>query len=316
MTFLLLSLTLSACKPDVPKAPGLPSNLNTQLTVTNGEVHVLATADSVNFYTVTFYDNNDTITVETQDGEATHIFNTSGTYKIRTRAHSLQTAFIEKTEEVLIEIATGNTGAPTTGFISPLTYPNYTLVWQDEFNGASLSSDWTYDIGTGSWGWGNNELQYCKQENAVVSDGILTITAKNENFNTSNYTSSRIKTQGIKSWKFGRVDVRCASIRTRYLACHLDARRQHYYNRLAIVWRNRHHGAHRWRRRQRSHHTRHRTLEQRWRSCAIRRQQNASIRKVCRFLPRLFNNLGCQLYSLVARQRRVSFCRYQPSRNG
>ena len=36
MTFLLLSLTLSACKPDVPKAPGLPSNLNTQLTVTNG----------------------------------------------------------------------------------------------------------------------------------------------------------------------------------------------------------------------------------------------------------------------------------------
>ena len=63
MTFLLLSFTLSACKPDVPKAPGLPSNLNTQLTVTNGEVHVLATADSVNFYTVTFYDNNDTITV-------------------------------------------------------------------------------------------------------------------------------------------------------------------------------------------------------------------------------------------------------------
>ena len=95
MTFLLLSLTLLACEPDAPIAPGLPSNLNTQLTITNGEVHVLATADSVNFYTVTFYDNNDTITVETQDGEATHIFNTSGTYKIRTRAHSLQTAFIE-----------------------------------------------------------------------------------------------------------------------------------------------------------------------------------------------------------------------------
>ena len=44
----------------------------------------------------------------------------------------------------------------------------------------------------------------------MVSYGILTITAKNENFNTSNYTSSRIKTQGIKSWKFGRVDVRAA----------------------------------------------------------------------------------------------------------
>ena len=210
MTFLLLSLTLLACDPEVPKTPGLPSNLNTQLTVTNGEVTVLATADSVNFFTITFFDINDTITVESQDGEAGHIFNSSGTYKIRTRAHTLQTSFIEKTEEVLIEIAAGNTGAPTTGYISPLTYPNYTLVWQDEFNGASLSSDWTYDIGTGNWGWGNNELQFCRQDNAVVSDGILTITAKNETFNTSNYTSSRIKTQGIKSWKYGRVDVRAA----------------------------------------------------------------------------------------------------------
>ncbi|MFM7644359.1 MAG: family 16 glycosylhydrolase [Sphingomonadales bacterium] len=210
MTFLLLSLTLLACQPDEPEAPGLPSNLNTQLTITNGEVHVIASADSANFYTVTFYDNNDTITVETQDGEATHIYNTSGTYKIRTRAHTLQTSYIEKVEEVLIEISTGNTGAPTSGFISPLTYPNMSLVWQDEFNGASLSSDWTYDIGTGSWGWGNNELQYYKQDNAVVADGILTITAKNENFNSSNYTSSRIKTQGIKSWKYGRIDVRAA----------------------------------------------------------------------------------------------------------
>ena len=210
MSFLLLCISLLACKPDAPKPPGLPSNLNTQLTITNGEVHVLATADSANFYTVTFYDTDDTITVETQDGEATHVFSTAGTYKIRTRAHSIQTAYIEKTEDVVIEISTGSTGAPTSGFISPLTYPNYALVWNDEFDGTSLSSDWTYDMGTGSWGWGNNELQYYKQENAVVSDGILTITAKNETFNTSNYTSSRIKTQGINSWKFGRVDVRAA----------------------------------------------------------------------------------------------------------
>lgn len=135
MTFLLLSLALIACKPDAPKPPGLPSNLNTQLTITNGEVHVLATADSVNFYTITFFDTNDTITVESQDGQATHVYNTSGTYKIRTRAHTVQDAYIEKTEEVIIEISTGNTGAPTSGFISPLSYPGYSLVWQDEFNG-------------------------------------------------------------------------------------------------------------------------------------------------------------------------------------
>jgi len=96
MTFLLISLALFSCEPDVPKPAGKPSNLNTQLTITNGEVHVLATADSANFYTVTFYDNNDTVTVETQDGEAVHVFNTSGTYQIRTRAHTIQASYIEK----------------------------------------------------------------------------------------------------------------------------------------------------------------------------------------------------------------------------
>lgn len=162
------------------------------------------------FTPLLFFDVNDTITVESTTGEAVHVFNASGTYKIRTRAHVMQNDFVELNEEVLIEISTGSTGAPTSGYISPLSYPNYTLVWSDEFNGSGLSSDWTYDLGTGSWGWGNNELQYYKQDNAVVADGILTITAKNETFNTSNYTSSRLKTQGLKSWKYGRIDVRAA----------------------------------------------------------------------------------------------------------
>ena len=208
--FTILSIALMACQPDVVKPAGKPSNLQTQLTITNGEVHVQATADSTNFFTITFFDVNDTITVESKDGEATHIFNTSGTYKIRTRAHVMQNDFIELNEEVLIEISTGSSGAPNSGYISPLSYPGYTLAWSDEFNGSSLSSDWTYDLGTGSWGWGNNELQYYKQDNAVVADGLLTITAKSETFNTSNYSSSRVKTQGLKSWKYGRIDVRAA----------------------------------------------------------------------------------------------------------
>lgn len=210
IALLVLSITFASCRPEDPKTPGLPSNLNTELTITNAEVHVQATADSANFFTITFFENNDSTTIESQNGEAAHVFSASGTYTIRTRAHTLQTAYIEKTEEVVIEIGSGNSGAPASGYISPLSYPNMTLIWHDEFNGASLSSDWTYDIGTGNWGWGNNELQYYKQDNAVVSDGLLTITAKNETFNTSNYTSSRIKTQGINSWKYGRIDVRAA----------------------------------------------------------------------------------------------------------
>ncbi len=38
---------------------------------------------------------------------------------------------------------------------------SYELFWSDEFNGNSLNQEyWTYETGTGSWGWGNNELQY------------------------------------------------------------------------------------------------------------------------------------------------------------
>jgi len=56
-----------------------------------------------------------------------------------------------------------NTGTyyPTdsAGYTSPLTYPGYTLVWNDEFNGPSINtSDWNFE--TGGNGWGNNELEY------------------------------------------------------------------------------------------------------------------------------------------------------------
>ena len=60
---------------------------------------------------------------------------------------------------------------PLTGFESPLTYNGYNLVWNDEFGGSSLSSDWVFDIGDGCpniCGWGNNELEYYRQENAEV----------------------------------------------------------------------------------------------------------------------------------------------------
>ena len=35
-----------------------------------------------------------------------------------------------------------------------------------------------YDIGNGNWGWGNNELEYYRTDNATVENGLLTITAK------------------------------------------------------------------------------------------------------------------------------------------
>lgn len=82
------------------------------------------------------------------------------------------------------------------------------LVWSDEFdtNGAPSPSNWGYDMGAG--GWGNSELQTYTDnlENAVVDDGVLKIIAKDDG--SGGYTSARLKTQGFRSFTYGRIEVR------------------------------------------------------------------------------------------------------------
>tara|TARA_R110002073_G_scaffold297764_1_gene464075 strand:- start:1315 stop:2178 length:864 start_codon:yes stop_codon:yes gene_type:complete len=86
------------------------------------------------------------------------------------------------------------------------------LVMADEFSadGAPDSTKWNYEIGTGDNGWGNNELQYYtdRSENITVQNGILIITAKEEDFNGSSYTSARITTNGLFEQKYGRFEAR------------------------------------------------------------------------------------------------------------
>ncbi len=86
------------------------------------------------------------------------------------------------------------------------------LVMQDEFDtdGALNPAFWGNDIGTGLNGWGNNELQYYtdRTENATVQNGVLIITAKEEPFQGSNYTSARILTKGKFEQKYGRFEAR------------------------------------------------------------------------------------------------------------
>lgn len=57
-------------------------------------------------------------------------------------------------------------------------------------------------------GWGNNELQYYRSENATVANGALTITARQENFAGYNYTSARLRTRNLGDWKYGRFEMR------------------------------------------------------------------------------------------------------------
>jgi beta-glucanase (GH16 family) len=95
------------------------------------------------------------------------------------------------------------------GYTTPLTYPGFTLVWADEFDGTALNtSDWNYE--TGASGWGNNESQYYRSgtNNCEVKEGYLIITAKEETYAGAPFTSARITTQGKQSFKYGRIDIR------------------------------------------------------------------------------------------------------------
>lgn len=88
--------------------------------------------------------------------------------------------------------------------------PSYTtLMWSDEFNtdGAPDATKWNMETGNNN-GWGNNELQYYRPENAAVSGGTLKITAKRESFNNFNFTSARMQTHNKYDFKYGRVVIR------------------------------------------------------------------------------------------------------------
>jgi beta-glucanase (GH16 family) len=96
------------------------------------------------------------------------------------------------------------------------------LVWSDEFNGTAPQSapdqqNWTYD--TGGNGWGNHEQEtYCSfgsssapcngaEPNAYVgNDGYLHIVARNPAKGV--YTSARLKSQGLRSFRYGRIEAR------------------------------------------------------------------------------------------------------------
>jgi beta-glucanase (GH16 family) len=89
---------------------------------------------------------------------------------------------------------------------------NWALVWSDEFNGAAGTlpdaSKWTYDLGTGQDGWGNQELQsYTNSPNNVSmdGDGNLVLTAIRAG---NSFTSARIKTQGLFEQAYGRFEAR------------------------------------------------------------------------------------------------------------
>jgi beta-glucanase (GH16 family) len=89
--------------------------------------------------------------------------------------------------------------------------PGWEILWQDEFEGEELNlKNWTFDLGGN--GWGNQELQAYtnRPENVRVENGMLVIEAREEPefIGGRNYSSARIKTQGMHAWRYGRIEAR------------------------------------------------------------------------------------------------------------
>ncbi|MBV42028.1 MAG: glycoside hydrolase [Crocinitomicaceae bacterium] len=95
------------------------------------------------------------------------------------------------------------------GYEASTSYDGMSLTWADEFDGEAINpANWTYDLGSGNGGWGNNELQSYSNSsnNSFVGDGKLFIVAEKVGENA--YASARLKSLGLKEFQYGRIDVR------------------------------------------------------------------------------------------------------------
>jgi beta-glucanase (GH16 family) len=178
-----------------------PSNLVVTATAsTNGSGNVVFTATATNAVTY-IYEYGNGVIETVPGGLITYKYTTAGniTYTVNVTAKSSSGLTISKSITVTVNVSGGG-GSPTT------------LVFSDEFNtnGAPDPTKWGYETGTGSGGWGNNELEYytTRPENSIVQGGVLKIIALKENYMGSSYTSARLLSKGKYSFKYGRMEIR------------------------------------------------------------------------------------------------------------
>jgi beta-glucanase (GH16 family) len=85
----------------------------------------------------------------------------------------------------------------------------WNLIWSDEFSADGLpdTANWGNEVGF----LRNNELQYYTDkriENAKIENGNLLIIGRKELYDTAEYTSASLSTDGKHSWTYGKIEAR------------------------------------------------------------------------------------------------------------
>jgi len=206
--FLMFSMLVSCSKDEKNNTDdAAPSNLVVEVTIPNpdlGIVNIQASADNTTQYSL-HIGSADQPVATNKTGTFEYEFTEPGTFEIKVRAYGASGKYISVVKPVVI--IDNDPVTITDGYITPMAHAGYNLVWNDEFDGNALNTQfWSYETGGG--GWGNNELQFYRQENTTVDGGLLTIEARKESYQGRNYTSSRLITRNKKTFTYGRVDIR------------------------------------------------------------------------------------------------------------
>lgn len=211
----VLVMLLACTEKETPSNTSDPVGLTVNvlsLDQQTGKVILQATAQYATEYRLFIASSTEPLDVNAT-GYFEYICPQEGIYQFNVRAYGSSGKYIQKSSQVTY--APGGDPEPVPldkGYNTPLEYNDYNLVWNDEFEGTTINSqNWGYDIGTGcpgNCGWGNNELEYYRSQNAWVANSVLTIEARAESYGGQSYTSAKLKSAGKKAFQYGRIDIR------------------------------------------------------------------------------------------------------------
>lgn len=182
------------------------------------------TAATPTFSTVAAQNGADILTLNDSTSGATIYYTTDGSTPTTSSIQYFAPFLVDANVTVkAIATAKGYTSSTVASQAFSPNIPSGTLVWSDEFSNSGSTpaqpnpATWTYDTGAG--GFGNQELEnYCAwgsnmspcnsaNPNAYVgTDGYLHIVAEQPTSGT--YTSARMKSQGLFTFMYGRIEAR------------------------------------------------------------------------------------------------------------